>query len=134
LPRSERTIRVAFLIAALTGCGEEVRATRPPATVQVSGRVRDGARPVAGGWVEFLPVDGTVGHLRSAPLDQDGVFRLAGLGIGRHAVRLVHRNPVAIDPMFQQFTSPLRVDVTPGARIDIDLARERARLLEDPTR
>jgi len=117
----------AALLTVLGGCAEEWGRT-PIAGVEVSGRVREGARPISGGWIEFIPVDGAVGHLRSAPLHEDGTFQATRLGLGPHVVRLVRPASPGVDPIFQQFTSPLRVVVEPGARVDIDLARERRRL------
>lgn len=114
------------LLTAVAGCGEELGAT-PIAHVAVEGRVTDGSKPVAGGWIEFLPVDGTTGHLRSAPLGADGSFRVTGLGSGPHVVRLVRPSSPRVEAMFQQFASPIRVAVAAGAELGIDLARERLR-------
>lgn len=114
------------LLTVLAGCGEELGAT-PIARVAVEGRVTDGSRPVVGGWIEFLPVDGATGHLRSAPLGADGSFRVTGLGSGPHVVRLVRPSSPGVEAMFQQFASPIRVTIAPGAVLAIDLARERLR-------
>src|SRR5215212_6208285 len=70
------------------GCGEEL-GPEPMPTARVAGRVRIGDRPVRGGWVEFMPVEGTVGRLRSAPLGPDGRFADDRVAVGTNAIRLV---------------------------------------------
>lgn len=76
-----------------------------------------------------MPVDGTVGHLRSAPLRGDGSFQATGLGTGIHVVRIVAPRDTTVPALFQQFTSPIRVEVESDQSVDVDLARERMRLL-----
>ena len=140
-PRS-RLYRCLVLLTALLGllapgCAEEL-ATERPATARIQGVVRVGDRPVGGGWIEFLPVEGTVGNLRSAPLGPDGRFQVSGVAVGRNLVRLV-RSPIELptpspDPRlgFGQFTSPLRVEVREGASIDLDVRAEAQRLRREP--
>ncbi len=127
------------LALAASGCGEELGPERPP-TARISGRVRVGDRPVSGGWIEFLPVEGTRGNLRSAPLGPDGRFAADGVAAGRDLVRFV-RPPFELpapsaDPRlgFTQFTSPLRLDVVDGATIDLDLRAEALRLIRESNR
>ena len=62
-----RSLTILGLGLLLTGCGEELGPV-PMKVVQVRGVVREGARRLSGGWVEFFPVNGTVGNLRSARL------------------------------------------------------------------
>ena len=52
-------------ISLAAGCAEELGPTKK-VLVDVSGRVRLGATPVSGGWVEFIPIDGAVGDVRAA--------------------------------------------------------------------
>ncbi|HKI20908.1 MAG TPA: hypothetical protein VKA15_23655, partial [Isosphaeraceae bacterium] len=55
----------------------------------VRGVVTEGRRPVGGGWIEFVPVDGTIGKLRSARLNADGSFEAKGVAVGVNLVRIV---------------------------------------------
>ncbi len=41
-----------------------------------------------GGWIEFLPAEGTVGNLRSAPIGADGSFQADGVAIGTNFIGL----------------------------------------------
>ena len=62
----------------------------PMPTTRVDGVVRVGRRPVGGGWIEFLPIDGTVGLLASAQLSEEGRFVADRVPLGRLGVRIVH--------------------------------------------
>lgn len=124
---------LAALLLGLTGCSQEMPA-ESFATTTVSGRVHIGARPVDGGWVEFLPVDGTVGVIRSAPLGPGGRFSARGVAVGDNVLRLVN-SPIPLPPAspnprirFDQFTSPIRRDIQPSEPLDVDLLSERVRL------
>lgn len=128
--RSRVGLLATICAVAAFGCSEELAGPRVP-TASVAGRVRLGSTPVSGGWVEFLPVEGAVGSLRSAPLDRDGRFQLRGVAIGKNLVRLVHPRTPGVEMAFQRFTSPLRVDVADGLEVDLDLNRERLRLIRD---
>ncbi len=75
------------LIAA--GCSEELGPERMPVT-RIKGVVREGSRPVSGGWIEFIPVDGTVGNLCSARLGPDGSFDADKVPVGVNLIRLVN--------------------------------------------
>lgn len=107
-----------------------IRGERPP-TIAVGGRVRVGAVPIEGGWIEFWPVDGTVGDLKSSPIAADGTFALAGLTPGRRLVSLVRpRVGEALpDPLravvgrVRGLDSPARVVIPDRSpfRLDIDL-------------
>jgi len=113
------------VLLALAGCGEELGPEAMP-TVPVRGRVHVRGRPVGGGWIEFRPVEGTVGLPRSARLRSDGTFLADGVPVGRVAIRLVHPPfPRPSGRLFEQF-SILRRDVPPSGSdpFDIDLARE----------
>jgi hypothetical protein len=113
------------------GCGEEL-VPEPMPTARVAGRVHAGGRPVRGGWVEFLPVDGTVGRLRSAPIGPDGSFTEGRVAVGTQAIRLV--DPTAAGPLpggrlFQQrYLIRRRVGAQGDDRLDIDLQDEAIRI------
>jgi hypothetical protein len=134
LARSSRPARrsALLMIAGLlsSGCSEELGPVPMPVT-RVRGIVREGDRPVPGGWIEFIPVERTVGNLRSARLLPDGSFDAEGVAVGKNAIRLVN---VALEsPRFVQlfcpFTSPIRRVITepPTAPLDINLVQEAVR-------
>ncbi len=123
---------ILFLTApVLAGCGEELGPEAMP-TVPVNGRVHVRGRPVGGGWIEFRPVEGTVGLPRSARLEADGTFLADRIPVGRVAIRLVHPPvPLPCGRLFEQISlirrdvaasgpHPIDIDID----IDIDLARE----------
>ena len=80
--------------------------------------VVEAGRPVAGGWIEFVPVDGTVGDRRSAPLAADGRFEVSGVAVGRNVIGLVNapiRCPAA-GSCSDSRGSPIRRDIPAGPR------------------
>jgi hypothetical protein len=95
------------------GCSEELGPFLPPVT-QVKGRVTEGGRPITGGWVEFFPLDGCVGNLRSARLRPDGSFEADKVAVGFNLIRLVNTNissvpaRMIVPHAFNQYTSPIR--------------------------
>jgi hypothetical protein len=98
---------------------------------RVSGVVREGRRPVSGGWIEFMPVEGTVGNLRSAPIARDGRFEVSQVAAGWNTIDVVHA-PVR-RPEVQWLLSiqgkPIRRAIPPGASttLEIDLLTEAYR-------
>jgi hypothetical protein len=137
---ASRAVRSALLIgAALLSCGctEELGPVPMPVT-RVQGVVTEGRRPISGGWIEFLPVDGTVGNLRSARLKSDGSFDADGVPVGESVIRLV--NAPIETPGYQQLFSPsytpLRrvISPHPSAPLKIDLVEEEIRYRERRTR
>jgi hypothetical protein len=98
---------------------------------RVEGEVREGKRPVAGGWIEFQPVEGTIGNLRSARLHSDGSFKADGVAVGVNLIRLVNariESPAGAR-LFSAFSSPIRYRVPerPGPPITVDLFEEMVR-------
>lgn len=137
-PTSLVGFRLLVVASALSsGCGEELGPVAMPVT-RVQGIVKEGDRPVSGGWIEFTPVDGTVGKLRSARLGLDGRFDAAGVAVGRNAIRFV--NARIESPVFRQlftpYTSPIRREVAavPSAPMTIDLVEEAVRFERDRRR
>jgi hypothetical protein len=119
---------VPALLAA--GCREELGPERF-ATTKVSGVVVEGGQPVAGGWIEFIPVDATVGNIRSARIGSDGSFQADRVAIGENAIRLVH-SPIQLPGgvrLFGQFSTPLRrrIPQEPPGTLKIDLLEEAVR-------
>lgn len=120
-----------LLLATLpVGCAEEL-GPEPMETTTVAGRVLLGGRPVGECWIEFLPTDGTVGRLRSAPVDAAGRFTADGVARGAVAIRVVGltRPDAGLDPIVSAYLARIR-DVylirrrVEGGPLTIDLAEE----------
>jgi hypothetical protein len=120
---------VLALLVVTAGCREEL-GPEPMPTTRVRGVVREGRRPVGGGWIEFVPVEGTVGNLRSAPLKPNGSFEADRVAIGRNVIGLAHA-PTALPSsrIFETFTSPIRREIPGGSvtTLDLDLIEEAFR-------
>ena len=58
--------------------------------VSVDGLVTQGKKKVTRGWIEFVPVDGTVGRMRSARVLEDGTFHATKVAVGINLIRLVN--------------------------------------------
>lgn len=120
-----------LFLASASGCAEELG---PPemVTAAVSGRVTLAGRPVPEGWLEFLPIDGTLGVLRSTELDADGTFRADRVPAGgKVAMRLVGTPlPIEFAEFGQAFLIRRVIPAEPREPIvlEIDLERERLRL------
>src|SRR4051794_35680471 len=56
---------------------------------RVRGQVTYFGRAAGSGWVEFIPIDGTVGLLRSGPLDRDGAFHADRVPVGKVAMGVI---------------------------------------------
>ena len=100
-------------------------------TTRVAGIVVEGGRPVAGGWIEFIPTDGTVGNIRSARIGRDGSFQADRVAIGENVIRLVNApiNMPGGEKLFGQFSSPVRrkIPLEPDGPLAIDLLEEAVR-------
>jgi hypothetical protein len=112
------------LLATAVGCREELGPVAFPIT-RVVGLVQDGGRPIRGGWIEFVPLNETVGRLRSAPIGRDGRFDATGVAVGLNLIGLV--NLPGGDRMFRSQGSTIRRRIPPGpmTSLTIDLAEER---------
>jgi hypothetical protein len=112
------------------GCGSALGPERFR-TVKVSGRIVEGREPVNGGWIEFIPVDGTLGNQRSARIQADGKFEADKVAVGENALRLVNahvRLPGGAQ-LFGAFTTPVRrvISENQAAPLEIDLIEEAVR-------
>lgn len=115
-----------LLLPLVAGCREELGPERFP-TARVSGRVSVGGRPVRGGWIEFHPIEGTAGNVRSARVAPDGTFATDGVPVGRNMVG-VAGGLIGLErsSLFHPLSSPIRRTVPPGAsRLEIDLHEEQ---------
>ena len=129
-PRRSRPGGLALLaLLMVAGCREELGPVQYR-TTRVTGIVRVGSRPLGGGWVEFHPVEGTVGNLRSAPVAPDGTFAVDRVPVG---VNQVGFQKIPVDPalgrIFHPLSSPIRCTIPegPSTRIEIDLLEEAIR-------
>ncbi len=120
-----------FLLLLLApGCSEELGPERFP-TTRVAGIVVEGGKPVGGGWIEFIPTEGTVGNIRSARIGKDGSFQSDRVAIGENVIRLVNA-PIKTPggaTLFGQFTTPVRrrIPPEPAGPLTIDLLDEAVR-------
>ena len=129
MPRGASTALLAIVCASAIGCREELGPSRPP-SARVGGRVSFRGAPIGGGWIEFHPIDGALGDIRSAPLNRDGTFVADRVAIGRNAVRLAHPTIVPRSPAIATLRRlPVAVQTIErdGQVLDIDLARELRR-------
>jgi hypothetical protein len=165
LRRGRRAVGFALIVVAgllSVGCAEELGPVSMPVT-RVRGVVKEGDLPVAGGWIEFIPADGTVGNLRSARIRADGTFDTDGVAVGKNAIRVVDA-PIASPsdvPLFARlgwaslvrteggrlgtkapallfipFASPIRRDIGTGdpAPVTIDVVEEALQFQKDRSR
>jgi hypothetical protein len=122
------TVPGVVLVLLHAGCGEEL-GPEQFRTTRVSGRLVWNGKPVGGGWVEFHPTDGTVGNVRSAPVDRDGRFEADGVAVGWNMIGVADP-PLAprIGGIFHPLSSPIRRRITePPRPLRIDLLEEAAR-------
>jgi hypothetical protein len=125
---------VWLAILGIAGCNQAFGPERME-TTRVTGRVHIQGKPVTGGWIEFMPIQGTVGRLRSGAVRSDGTFEADKVPVGRLGIRLPGPSlPGTGDPNFDAHLSKIRrdtgplvrlIDVRPGLNppIDIDLKR-----------
>lgn len=113
----------------MAGCRQELGPEHFP-TALVAGRVARGGRPLEGGWLEFLPVDGAVGRLRTAPIGPDGTFRVDGVAVGINGVRVVAPRPAGPESRMLAQGYYIRREIPPGGvtGLEIDLGAEALEL------
>lgn len=83
------SIVLVGVIVCTTGCSkvfgpEHMRVTR------VTGVVKIRRDPVKSGWIEFIPIENTVGKLCSAKIQKDGTFEATHVAVGLNLIRLAH--------------------------------------------
>ncbi len=114
---------------ALVGCSEEWGPEAIPHTT-AEGVVSYSGRPVDRGWVELMPIDGTLGDLTSARIGPDGSFRFDRAPVGELAVRLVDV-PLGVSAPYWVFrnNSPIRrtTQSPPGPPMTIEIVEELIR-------
>jgi hypothetical protein len=104
-----RLITLATLALAQAGCADEL-GPEPMAVVRVTGMVSNGRSPVRNGWIEFIPLDGTVGNPYSARIREDGSFVADRVSVGLNLIRLAHVSLGSNDAerMLGAYHSPIR--------------------------
>ena len=125
-----RNLLLVLAIPAVIGCSQELGRERL-ATAHVKGTVKLMSRPLSVGWIEFWPVQGTLGNFRVAPLKPDGSFELSGVAVGRNRIVLAHAplgdifTPIGTVPgqMFTHLSdSPIEREIKlEGNTLDLDL-------------
>jgi hypothetical protein len=104
----------------------------------VDGKVSQRGKPVTRGWIEFIPVDGTVGRMRSARLHRDGTFHATKVPVGLVVIRLVNVDveSMRIRRTFGAFTSPIRrtIALNQTAPLKIDVIEELLKLTQSPAK
>lgn len=113
-------------LGLLAGCSEEFGAEHFK-TTRVVGKVRIGSNPVRGGFIEFLPTDGTTGLMRSGPIQPDGSFVVDRVPVGTNAIGLYGgKLPRVLSQHFGSLGTTIRrtgaSDSSPP--LDIDLLEE----------
>ena len=116
-----------WLALSVVGCRDALGPEKMPVTT-VDGSVKEGRRLLSRGWIEFIPVDGTIGRMRSARIQKDGTFHATKVAVGVHLVRLVNADieNQELRWLFGSFGSPIRRTISekPGNRVDVDVITE----------
>jgi hypothetical protein len=118
--------------AATAGCAEEL-GPEVMTTTSVHGTIKQADLPIRGGWIEFIPADGTVGDQRSARIDSDGSFSADRVPVGPVAIRLVDITivpPFPLEPraarrMFGSYPPAIRRVIPKGpSELNLELLDE----------
>jgi len=119
------------------GCAEELGPERR-VTTRVAGVVREGKRPVGGGWIEFIPMEGTVGNMRSAPIGPDGRFEAEDVPVGVNRIGFTAA-PIQL-PNWRNLFDPLNSVISrtvpphPSTDFEVDLYQELGRFAAESGR
>jgi len=116
------------LLVSLSGCGG-IFGPEPFKTTRVEGSVRIAKEPLRGGFIEFSPIDGTVGIMRSAPIRPDGTFVVDRVPVGSNAIAIVGGSlPSGLSGICDPLGSQIHRTITDSqdSKIDIDLLAEQA--------
>ena len=94
------------------------------------GRIHAGTKIYDGGWIEFLPTEGTVGVMRSGRIHRDGTFDIDRVALGTNSVGIFGANFTReYSHMFDTLSTPIRrvISDCSSKSIDVDLMVEWAR-------
>jgi hypothetical protein len=123
-----RVVAVCSLALGSLGCHDALGPERM-ITTNVVGSVTQAGRPLSRGWIEFIPIDGTVGRMRSARIQKDGGFHATKVPVGFNLIRLVNVD-IENDDLRRgmgSFASPIRRTISEkpgGDRVEIDVIEE----------
>jgi hypothetical protein len=122
-----RAVVAGFLAVCSLGCHDALGPEKM-ITTTVLGSVKQAGKPLSRGWIEFIPVDGTVGRMRSARIQKDGSFQATKVPVGLNLIRLVNAD-IENDELrwgLGSFASPIRRTIAekPDGRVDIDVFEE----------
>ena len=130
-----RFLALCLLLVFSISCRDVLGPEKMPVAV-VDGKVSQGGKPVTRGWIEFVPIDGTVGVMRSAQLRADGTFHATKVPVGLNLIRLVN---IDVDSnrirwKFGAFTSPIRrtIALNTNPPVNIDVVEEYLKLTQSP--
>ncbi len=128
--RSRLRLPLVILAAAsLVGCRDALGPEAIP-TAEISGVVLMSGEPLGKGWVEFHPIDGARGDIRSARINPDGSFRADRVAIGPNVIKLIDApiKPPSAALLFSR-ASPIRrtIPAKPEEPIRIDVFQELLR-------
>jgi hypothetical protein len=109
-----RSISLASLALGAAGCADELGPVSM-AVAPVKGVVTNGRIPVRNGWIEFIPIDGTVGNPYSARIREDGSFEAARVAVGMNLIRMAHVSlgSNVAERVFGAYHSPIHRVIAP---------------------
>jgi hypothetical protein len=132
-----RFLAACALVVCSIGCRDVLGPEKMP-VASVDGKVSQRGKPVTRGWIEFIPVDGTVGRMRSARLRPDGTFHATKVPVGLNLIRLVNVDvdSVRVRHTFGVFSSPIRRTIAQNVNlpVNIDVIDEYVKSTQPPPR
>ncbi len=117
------------LLFLVTGCGKTF-GPESFKTTRVIGTIHAGTKTYDGGWIEFVPTEGTVGVMRSGRIHADGTFEVDRVALGTNSVGIFGANfPREYSSVFNTLATPIRRKITDSSTttLDVDLMVEWAR-------
>jgi hypothetical protein len=124
------SISAALLPLCLSGCSH-VFGPEQMTVTRVTGSVKNNGAPIKRGWIEFVPIDGTVGKICSGKIRADGSFEVAHVPVGMNLIRLanVPLGSAVAEQLFGSYHSPIRRVVREHATepVVIEVLEERIR-------
>jgi hypothetical protein len=124
------SISVAVLPLCLSGCSD-VFGPEQMTVTRVTGSIKNNGAPVKRGWIEFVPIDGTVGKICAGKIQADGSFEVAHVPVGMNLIRLANAplGSAGAERLFGSYHSPIRRVVREQATepVDIEILEEGLR-------
>jgi hypothetical protein len=103
------SISAALLPLCLPGCSH-VFGPEQMTVTRVTGYIKNNGAPVKRGWIEFVPIDGTVGKTCSGKIRTDGSFEVAHAPVGINLIRLANAplGSAGAERLFGSYHSSIR--------------------------